>query len=1651
MPETNHMEQERTFNEESYRSIIETIEDGYYEVDLFGRFTAFNHALTQVLGYLADELLGKSYEEYTSEETAELVRNAFRQVYDTGEPVRSFIWQIFRKDGRLGYIETSISPIRHPNGKIVGFRGIVRDVTNQKQIEEIFEQTEKTYRKTAVGASSFVFQFLLTADGKATFSYISEAARNLLEISRDQLQMDATHLLKFIHPEHAATLQQQLADSAQTLEAFQWEGIFYLASGQEKWFQTNAYPERLANADTLWYGFWTDITAQHAAQTASQRTQTVLQAMVEGTVSQVGEEFFRSMVKQLAQSLRVEHTFVTQFDAANHRVRSLAFWSGNHFQETIEYQVMETPCQRVLDDHFCIYEDDIQNLFPADEKLHRLNARSYLGIPLHGSEGEVLGHLVVLDGMPVREEALRRSVLQIFAARAGSELQQRLDAEKLAKQAADLETVAQISTAVAATRDAQQLLQDVVDLTRHRFLLYHAHIYLLDETSDRLVLAAGAGEVGRLMVAGGRTIPLHQEQSLVAQAARTHQGVIVNDVQQNPHFLPHPLLPHTRSEMAVPLLIGAKLSGVLDVQADQIGRFTPQDLNILTTLASQVAVTLENARSFEESEKARQALNQLTRRLTREGWENYLEQTGQQEVGYTYTPESITTLPETAETAVSAFTIPLAIQGEEIGQISLAEPKILTDDANDIIQAVAERLTAHIENLRLSDQTHIALAEAERQARNLAVINQVAQTVSQQIEPTTLLGTVYEQLQQVMAADAFMVALYDHNTHTIEFPVIYDEGKTYNTPPAPPSPFSNFYKVVQTREPLLINRTQEEMEERRQRATKSELIGNEAKISASLLYVPMQIGRETIGALSVQSYKLDAYSDADVNMLVGIANHVAVALENARLFAQTQAALTETELLYNVSAKLNAASNLEDVLQAVIVPAVYAGAAGAVLYQHELDENGQSGWVWATAATEPGFPLNVRFQMLSMPWKALLVAETNNAILIGNVSEDERLDVETKTVFHSMNVQAAVVMPLAVGNRWIGAIAVRWESPHSFTTADQRLYTVLAAQASVAADSLLLFAETQQRAAQLQKLAQLEVTLSLADNENQIIQALLDVIQKDKVWAASLSYFQVDAAHKPYRMDMVSLWAGGKFMPEVVNLYQGVPLASFPVARYWIEKPGEVLIVTDVETDSRTDEAVRQQAAVQGWKAIVLIPLRTSGQWQGVISVSWAEPYEPTAEELFIFHEVLEPASAVVGTRRAQLAQQQALAETETLYKATAQLNLAKSYDDIVAALREHTILGHQTNYITIDYFDHPWTSVQQPEKVEVLGLWGQLPVEHLPRVYPFAEMAVPPALLRPNAPTILENLATDTRLDASIRTFYKARFQAQSAVIVPLVVGGQWVGVANGMYSQETSFGEAEIRRLVAIASQAAVAVQTLHLLEETNRLLTSEQSQRRIADTLVQAARHMTGTLKETELRQVIVQEIEGILRPDQINLYEWAYDSNKLRLNLRWLVAPGSAEDSYQVDQVVNAAERPDLYQVLRENRSLLQAKENHPYVREHYCLPWYIGTEVVGVIEVYHTARHLTIREEDQARCEGVVRQAAVAMQSARLFEQEQRRAQREQVLREIAAKVRGSADVDSIMRTAVQEIGRVLGRRTYVYLDSQSAVSPTETKESSYEG
>jgi formate hydrogenlyase transcriptional activator len=163
------------------------------------------------------------------------------------------------------------------------------------------------------------------------------------------------------------------------------------------------------------------------------RSDELLQAIIKGTSTVTGKEFFRSLVQNLAKGLGVRYSFVTEC-VANNRVRSLAAWFNDQAGPDFEYDLDGSPCLRVISGRTCHFESNLQKLFPTDSMLVEMQAESYLGVPLRDAAQTVIGHLVVMDDKFMKSDPLVLPVMETFASRAGLELERMRAFESLHRQ-----------------------------------------------------------------------------------------------------------------------------------------------------------------------------------------------------------------------------------------------------------------------------------------------------------------------------------------------------------------------------------------------------------------------------------------------------------------------------------------------------------------------------------------------------------------------------------------------------------------------------------------------------------------------------------------------------------------------------------------------------------------------------------------------------------------------------------------------------------------------------------------------------------------------------------------------------------------------------------------------------------------------------------------------------------------------------------------------------------------------------------------------------------------------------------------------------------------------------------------------------------------
>jgi len=170
-------------SEERYRTILEEMEEGYYEVDIAGNFTFVNDAMCRILGYSRDELIGMNYKIYTPKEDVKAVFEAYNRVYRTGEPLKWFPMVEVRKDETRLLVEDSVLSMRNDKGEVIGFRGVSRDITERKRVEEALRQSEERYRTILEEMEDSYFE----VDLAGNLTFVNSAACRHLGYSREEL------------------------------------------------------------------------------------------------------------------------------------------------------------------------------------------------------------------------------------------------------------------------------------------------------------------------------------------------------------------------------------------------------------------------------------------------------------------------------------------------------------------------------------------------------------------------------------------------------------------------------------------------------------------------------------------------------------------------------------------------------------------------------------------------------------------------------------------------------------------------------------------------------------------------------------------------------------------------------------------------------------------------------------------------------------------------------------------------------------------------------------------------------------------------------------------------------------------------------------------------------------------------------------------------------------------------------------------------------------------------------------------------------------------------------------------------------------------------------------------------------------------------
>lgn len=248
----------------------------------------------------------------------------------------------------------------------------------------------------------------------------------MLGYADDEFENRYESWLDHLHPDDVERVQEEIGRHLEgILTHFEQQLRMRHKDGRYRWLLSRGAALRHANGRPYRVvGLDTDITRV-------KRVESIVQQIAEGTDGAKGESFFRALVQHFAAALDVYCAFITEcVDHPPTRVRTLAYWKAADFQNNIEFELTHTPCEAVVKQGVsCVHRRGVGTMFPRDAAYE-----SYIGLPIFGSDGTVIGHLAFFDTREMPEEVLAESIMRIFTARAGAELERRQALARLADQ-----------------------------------------------------------------------------------------------------------------------------------------------------------------------------------------------------------------------------------------------------------------------------------------------------------------------------------------------------------------------------------------------------------------------------------------------------------------------------------------------------------------------------------------------------------------------------------------------------------------------------------------------------------------------------------------------------------------------------------------------------------------------------------------------------------------------------------------------------------------------------------------------------------------------------------------------------------------------------------------------------------------------------------------------------------------------------------------------------------------------------------------------------------------------------------------------------------------------------------------------------------------
>jgi PAS domain S-box-containing protein len=916
----------------------------------------------------------------------------------------------------------------------------------------------------------------------------------------------------------------------------------------------------------------------------------------------------------------------------------------------------------------------------------------------------------------------------------------------------------------------------------------------------------------------------------------------------------------------------------------------------------------------------------------------------------------------------SGVWIPLMVGDEVKGVVSLQNLEredAFSDSDVRLLTTISNSMSIALENARLFDETQRLLQETKDRAAELSIINSVQAALSSKLELDTIYNLLGEKILEIFDVQTVMVVVYDAATNLCHFPFLYEKGVRLTQEPLPPSGISGY--VLQHREPIMINSGIQEAE-RRLTGKASIILGGGEDIK-SRLDVPMLVGNEVRGVISLQNVDQEnAFTDSDLRLLQTLANAMSIALENARLFDETQRLfLAErqahdlADTLRAIAQALNASLSLYEVYDLVLTEMQkVVPFDSAAIFQVR---NNRREFVAGRGFENMNELMGVEFEFGQKDDEiGYLISTTMKPLILDDAmaSHPQYFDQGPHA---KAQIRGYMGVPIIFNNKMIGMITLDKTEPNFYKDQHARLAMAVATQAATAINNARLFDETNRRARESFVLNEVgrdvSSTLELSAVMDKIASHALELLS-----ASSSAIYLPEANGSVFRAIVAKGTLANEIMAHSIRAGDGI-IGS-------LAQQGRGEFINDTNRDPRTKQLPGTEAKDND--RLMAMPLLTDKKVIGMMTV-WREGGAPFGQADFEFLEELS-LQASIAIKNANLFDEigQRAAELQIINSIgqalTKQLDLHTMINLVGDKLRE--IAGDEN--IGIGLYDKKTKTVtaqyaySKDKQLETVA-------------FPVSEATIKASLqgksvvINRYSERLWKRLGSNMTVNGLI---------PKSAILVPLVVGQEIIGgITIQNFEHENAYSDSFVKLLESIASSMATAMQNARLFEETKR-------RERETTALLEIGRDISSTLDASTVLQSITQYARDLLNADLSALFI-PEDEGKA---FRAISAVGEDAESILDDVVpLGAGILGDIAR--KKTGEIVNDTNDDPRVRiikgteqfpnEHLLgVPLLSNDEIKGLMAVWRTGKGREFAESELEFLSGLARQAVIAIQNASLF-------------------------------------------------------------------